>query len=182
MSGLQPSCSIIMAATQAAGLGFLIMRRWRGGKHPSPLARQTGQRLRPPPGTPKWVLPCSPGLRGSPRYPGCAWHRLNNHIVVVPRQRAGTLPRTGHLPKLTPRGKSVNAQPPPPPPSAAICPIRVHSRFPPFPRSRKPPRWRGTQCPAGRTTFTPFGASIFEEMLPSGFRSWRTWIGPSGVG
>ena len=62
-----------------------------------------------PPGTPKWVLPCSPGLRGSPRYPGCAWQSPNNHNVVVPRRRAGTLPRTGPLPKLTPRRKTVNA-------------------------------------------------------------------------
>ena len=43
MSGLQPFGSIIMPDTQAVGLGFLSVRRWRGGKHASPLAREIGQ-------------------------------------------------------------------------------------------------------------------------------------------
>ena len=70
-----------------------------------------------PPGTPTRVLHQCPGLRGPPRYPGCAWQSPNNHNVVVPRQRAGTLPGTGPLAKPPPRGKSVNSRP--------------HSRFPP---------------------------------------------------
>ena len=36
MSGLQPFGSIIMADTQAVGLGFLSVRRWRGGKMGQP--------------------------------------------------------------------------------------------------------------------------------------------------
>ncbi len=43
ITGFQPLGSIIMADTQAVGLGFLIVRRWRGGKHASPLAREIGQ-------------------------------------------------------------------------------------------------------------------------------------------
>ncbi len=125
-----------------------LLKNGRTSCAPSTINEEPTTTPSPPPGTPKWVLPCSPGLRGSPRYPGCAWHSLNNHIVVVPRQRAGTLLRTDHLPKLTPRGKSVNAQPPSPPPSAAIPPIRVHSRFPsPVRGSRGRPDGPGLSAP-----------------------------------
>ena len=46
ISGLQPSCSTSTSSSQADGLGFLILRRWRGGKMGlgASLARQTGQR------------------------------------------------------------------------------------------------------------------------------------------
>ena len=44
ISGLQPSGSIIITSTQAAGLGFLIMRRWRGGKHTIRWRGKIGQR------------------------------------------------------------------------------------------------------------------------------------------
>ena len=43
----------------------------------------------------KGVVPQSPGLRGSPRYPGCVWAICNNHNVVVPRERMCGLPSTG---------------------------------------------------------------------------------------
>ena len=56
-----------------------------------------------PPGTPTRVLHQSPGLRGPPRYPGCAWQSPNNHNVVVPRQRTRTLPSTCRLANPTPR-------------------------------------------------------------------------------
>ena len=36
VSGLQPSGSIITSSTQAAGLGFLIVRLWRAGKGAAP--------------------------------------------------------------------------------------------------------------------------------------------------
>ena len=48
----------------------------------------------PAPNT-KGVVPQSPGLRGSPRYPGCVWAICNNHNVVVPKERMCGLPRTG---------------------------------------------------------------------------------------
>ncbi len=76
MSGLQPSCSNIIADTQAAGLGFLIVRRWRGGKHASPLARQIGQRpfdtVRPPDRSVDTRAPSPPpfaSIRDSPPVP-----------------------------------------------------------------------------------------------------------------
>ena len=40
------------------------------------------------------VVPYSPGLRGSPRYPGCAWEECNNHNVVVPKERTCGLSHT----------------------------------------------------------------------------------------
>ncbi len=55
VSGLQPSCSIMITATQAGGLGYLILRRWRSVTghllaqyHLNPLAREIGQQLPPP--------------------------------------------------------------------------------------------------------------------------------------
>ena len=42
VSGLQPSCSLIITATQAGGLGYLILRRWRSITC-HPLAREIGQ-------------------------------------------------------------------------------------------------------------------------------------------
>ncbi len=47
VSGLQPSCSIIITATQAGGLGYLILRRWRSITC-HPLAREIGQQPPPP--------------------------------------------------------------------------------------------------------------------------------------
>ena len=43
------------------------------------------------------VVPQSPGLRGSPRYPGCVRKVCNNHNVVVPGERMCGSPRTGRV-------------------------------------------------------------------------------------
>ena len=47
VSGLQPSYSSIITATQAGGLGYLILRRWRGITCHW-LAREIGQQPPPP--------------------------------------------------------------------------------------------------------------------------------------
>ena len=51
------------------------------------------------------VVPQSPGLRGSPRYPGCVPEVCNNHNVVVPEEQTCGSPRTGRVAILkTPDG------------------------------------------------------------------------------
>ena len=71
------------------------------------------------------VLPQSPGLRGSPRYPGCAWEERNNHNVVVPKPRMCGLPRTGLVATLKTHGAVVHScgsgHPPPTSPDGATA-------------------------------------------------------------
>ena len=124
--GLQPSCSIIITSTRAGGLGCLIVRRWRGGNMPSvgtaegstpdrmgvpPFASiSVHSRFSPSPSpTPLnhqargcairnvGVLPQSPGLRGSPRCPGCVSENRNNRNAVVQKHRTCRCPPQGGL-------------------------------------------------------------------------------------
>ena len=86
---------------------------------------QSGGHSSPPTGNAEGVLPQSPGLRGSPRSPGCAWEECNNHNVVVPKPRMCGLPRTGLVATLKTHGAVFHScgsgHPPPTSPDGATA-------------------------------------------------------------
>ena len=71
-----------------SGMSQLLMSR-----HVSPLPSHATVPSRNTNG----VLPQSPGLRGSPRYPGCVSENRNNRNAVVPKHRTRRCPPQGGL-------------------------------------------------------------------------------------
>ena len=163
ISGLQPSGSIIIPDTQAGGLGFLIVRRWRSRKVGEwcPLAREIGQHpsatVCPPANrsTPNHHrLPHPPQSAPSAEKPSPERHGVSSHFFCRLKKVTALTPGAGN--RSTPirngfRHLHHPRTPPqfliPPPPS----PIRVHRVF----RGYNPPNKKG------RKQLSPLPAQVF---------------------